>query len=169
MLSRPSDRQDHAGDVASVLELPSCGGGNAGNLAGLQLVRLSFQNKREGARKDEVHLLLLAMPVNARALPGCRASEAASTASFAHRGFEDRHSGGRQHDLREPLIATDSCEIGTARNLRANLGDLRVCNATRCIAIVHRLVLPQLASFYYSGPPPVRLRRPPLGTPYYEL
>jgi hypothetical protein len=48
-------------------------------------------------------------------------------------------------------------------------GDLRVCNATRCIAIVNRPVLAQLASFYYDGPPPVRVRRPMLGTPYYEL
>ena len=48
-------------------------------------------------------------------------------------------------------------------------GDLRVCNATRCIAIVNRDVLPQLGSFYYSGPSPVRVRRPTLGAPYYEL
>jgi len=48
-------------------------------------------------------------------------------------------------------------------------GDLHVCNATRCVAIVNRSVLPQLASFYLSGPLPARVRRPPLGTPYYEL
>jgi len=48
-------------------------------------------------------------------------------------------------------------------------GDLRVCNATRCVAIVNRQVLPQLGSFYYSGPPPARMRRPPLGSAYYEL
>jgi hypothetical protein len=48
-------------------------------------------------------------------------------------------------------------------------GDLRICNATRCVAIVNRQVLPQLGSFYYSGPPPARVRRPPLGTSYYEL
>lgn len=48
-------------------------------------------------------------------------------------------------------------------------GDLRVCNATRCVAIVNRRVLPQLGSFYYSGPPPAHVRRPPLGTAYYEL
>jgi hypothetical protein len=48
-------------------------------------------------------------------------------------------------------------------------GDLRVCNATRCVAIVSRDVLPQIGSFYYSGPPPARVRRPALGAPYYEL
>ena len=46
-------------------------------------------------------------------------------------------------------------------------GDLRVCNATRCVPIV-KAVLPKLRSFYYSGP---ALRTGPtaLGTPYYEL
>jgi hypothetical protein len=48
-------------------------------------------------------------------------------------------------------------------------GDLRVCNATRCVAIVNQEVLPQLGSFYYSGPALRPLRRPPLGVPYYEL
>ena len=48
-------------------------------------------------------------------------------------------------------------------------GDLRVCNATRCVAIVNREVLPQLGSFYYSGPVPARVRGPALGAPYYEL
>ena len=48
-------------------------------------------------------------------------------------------------------------------------GDLRVCNATRCVPIVKREVLPQLGSFYYSGPALRRLGRPPLGVPYYQL
>jgi hypothetical protein len=49
-------------------------------------------------------------------------------------------------------------------------GDLRVCNATRCVPIVNRAVLPQLGSFYYGSPqPPARVRRPLLGTRYYEL
>jgi hypothetical protein len=48
-------------------------------------------------------------------------------------------------------------------------GDLRVCNAQRCVAIVNRDVLPHLGSFYYSGLPPARVRRPALGAPYYEL
>jgi hypothetical protein len=48
-------------------------------------------------------------------------------------------------------------------------GDLRVCNASRCIPIVKRDVLPLLGSFYYSGPAPAHLRTPGLGAPYYEL
>ena len=48
-------------------------------------------------------------------------------------------------------------------------GDLRVCNSTRCVAIVNREVLPRLGSFYYGGAPPARVRRPKLGVPYYEL
>jgi hypothetical protein len=48
-------------------------------------------------------------------------------------------------------------------------GDLRVCNTTRCVAIVNSDVLPQLGSFYYGGPSPARVRRPALGAPYYEL
>jgi hypothetical protein len=48
-------------------------------------------------------------------------------------------------------------------------GDLRVCNATRCVAIVKRTVLPQLGSFYYSGAAPAHVRAPALGAPYYEL
>ena len=48
-------------------------------------------------------------------------------------------------------------------------GDLRVCNATRCVPIVKRDVLPQLGRFYYSGGPLTRVARPPLGTPYFQL
>ena len=48
-------------------------------------------------------------------------------------------------------------------------GDLRLCNATRCVPIVKRSVLPQLGSFYYSGPAPAHLRAPELGAPYYQL
>jgi hypothetical protein len=47
--------------------------------------------------------------------------------------------------------------------------DLRVCNTTRCVAIANRELMPQLGSFYYSGPSPARLGRPKLGAPYYEL
>ena len=48
-------------------------------------------------------------------------------------------------------------------------GDLRVCNATRCVPIVKRDVLPLLGSFYYSGPAPAHLSAPALGAAYYEL
>ena len=48
-------------------------------------------------------------------------------------------------------------------------GDLRVCNATRCIPIVNRAVLPAIGAFYYGGPSPAHVGRPALGTRYYEL
>jgi hypothetical protein len=46
---------------------------------------------------------------------------------------------------------------------------VRVCNATRCVPILNRSVVPRLASFYYTGPAPLQRARPALGTPYYEL
>jgi hypothetical protein len=48
-------------------------------------------------------------------------------------------------------------------------GDLRICNKTRCEAIVNRDVLRSAASFYYVGPCPPRVRGVRLGAPYYEL
>jgi hypothetical protein len=47
--------------------------------------------------------------------------------------------------------------------------DLRVCNARRCVPLMNREVLPLLGSFYYGSAPLTRVRRPALGTPYYEL
>ena len=48
-------------------------------------------------------------------------------------------------------------------------GDLRVCNATRCVPIVRPEIVPLLGPFYYSGPPPARIGRPALRAPYFEL
>jgi hypothetical protein len=48
-------------------------------------------------------------------------------------------------------------------------GGLRVCNATRCVPIVKREVLPLLAAFYYHPPVAASVRRPRLGAPAYEL
>ena len=48
-------------------------------------------------------------------------------------------------------------------------GDLRVCNAVRCVAIVNRDALPHIGSFLYSGGRPAVVARPALGTPYYQL
>jgi hypothetical protein len=48
-------------------------------------------------------------------------------------------------------------------------GDVRVCNATRCVPIVNRRALPLLRSFYYSGPALAHVAVPPLGSAYYEL
>ena len=48
-------------------------------------------------------------------------------------------------------------------------GDLRVCNATRCVPIVKRSILPALGSFYYSGPEPKVMTAARLGAPAYQL
>jgi hypothetical protein len=48
-------------------------------------------------------------------------------------------------------------------------GDLRICNAKRCVPVKNRKVLPLLGSFYYSGPPPAVVRAPQMGAPMFEL
>jgi hypothetical protein len=48
-------------------------------------------------------------------------------------------------------------------------GDLRVCNATRCVAIRRSAALAAFSSFYYHPGHPSRTARPPLRAPYFEL
>ncbi|NUT55913.1 MAG: hypothetical protein HOQ03_08020 [Thermoleophilia bacterium] len=48
-------------------------------------------------------------------------------------------------------------------------GDMRVCNATRCVPIVKQGVLPQLGRFYYGSVRLAHAAKPPLGTPYFQL
>lgn len=48
-------------------------------------------------------------------------------------------------------------------------GDVRVCNAKRCVPITAPHVVAKLGPFYYSGPPPRRMRAPRLGAPAFEL
>jgi hypothetical protein len=67
------------------------------------------------------------------------------------------------------LLAALLLAVPSASAKEFRPGDLRVCNATRCVPIVRSEVLPQLVSFYYSGPALARVAAPPLGTPYYEL
>jgi hypothetical protein len=59
--------------------------------------------------------------------------------------------------------------LGTASAKDFRPGDLRVCNARKCVAIVDRAVLPTLGSFYYGGPAPATKAAPRLGSPYFEL
>ena len=67
------------------------------------------------------------------------------------------------------LAAPALCVVPSASAKDFQPGDLRVCNRTHCVAIVNRGVLPVVGPFYYTGPCPARVRRPKLGTPYYEL
>jgi hypothetical protein len=48
-------------------------------------------------------------------------------------------------------------------------GDVRLCNATRCVPIGDRTVLDPLSRFYYSPGSPPQAHRPRLGAPAYEL
>lgn len=48
-------------------------------------------------------------------------------------------------------------------------GDIRVCNANRCVPLMRRDVVSQLGPFYYSGPALAHLRAPRLGAPYFQL
>jgi hypothetical protein len=55
----------------------------------------------------------------------------------------------------------------TAKDFRP--GDLRVCNAKRCVAITDQAVLNALSAFYYVGPQPARTRAPRMGAPAFQL
>jgi hypothetical protein len=48
-------------------------------------------------------------------------------------------------------------------------GDLRVCNATRCVPIANRNVVRQLGAFYYSEGSPARAADPRIGARSFEL
>ena len=49
-------------------------------------------------------------------------------------------------------------------------GDVRICNADQCKAVVNRKALAVLARFYYDGhTTPARATKPQLGQPYYKL
>jgi hypothetical protein len=107
--------------------------------------------------------------------------QAASSAELPD-GLDSTHTNHRNLCATEPRIRSMSrtflvalvaawalLALPSASAKNFGPGDLQVCNATRCVAIVNRSVLPQLSSFYLNGPLPTRVRRPPLGTPYYEL
>jgi hypothetical protein len=48
-------------------------------------------------------------------------------------------------------------------------GDLRVCNAKRCVPVTNADVLPKLGAFYYMGGQPATAPPPSLRAPYFEL
>jgi hypothetical protein len=48
-------------------------------------------------------------------------------------------------------------------------GDLRICNAKRCVAIVDEHVLPTVGEFYYADGSPPRSRPPRMDARAYEL
>lgn len=48
-------------------------------------------------------------------------------------------------------------------------GDLRICNANRCVTITDQRLLDALGYFIYAGPQPAIVRPPLLGVAYFEL
>jgi len=64
------------------------------------------------------------------------------------------------------LLLTAAAPAG-AKGFRP--GDVRLCDATRCVAIVQQPVLSALARFYYGGPAPAEVRAPRIGAPYLQL
>jgi hypothetical protein len=48
-------------------------------------------------------------------------------------------------------------------------GDLRACNARRCVPITNRVVLRSLATFYYGSTRLAGGGSPRMGVPYFEL
>lgn len=55
----------------------------------------------------------------------------------------------------------------TAKDFRP--GDLRICDARRCVPIVDSRVLPTLSAFYYTGKQPRRAGPPRLGARVFKL
>jgi hypothetical protein len=67
------------------------------------------------------------------------------------------------------LVAALAVGVTAAQAKEFRPGDVRVCNANRCKAIVDPEVLPQLSAFYYAAEQPPAVRAPRLGAPYFEL
>jgi hypothetical protein len=69
-------------------------------------------------------------------------------------------------------VATSAVALGLVPSAAAKdfgPGDLRVCDAKRCVGVRNPHVLPLLGSFYYSGPRPKAAAKPRLRSPYFEL
>lgn len=66
------------------------------------------------------------------------------------------------------LVTAATLLVPSASGKNFGPGDVRVCNATRCVPIVSKEVLPRLGTFY-GGSSAERVGRAPLGSPYYEL
>ena len=67
------------------------------------------------------------------------------------------------------LVAAPLLALPSASAKDFGPGDLRICNGTRCVAIVKADAVKRLGPFYYSGPALTHVSAPPLGTPYYQL
>jgi hypothetical protein len=67
------------------------------------------------------------------------------------------------------LVAATLLVVPTASGKVFKPGDVRLCNARRCVPINNRVVLQKLGSFYYGSYALTTVRRPARGAPYYAL
>jgi hypothetical protein len=66
------------------------------------------------------------------------------------------------------VVSLVLCSAAAAKQFRP--GDLRVCNASRCVSIRSQSILNAFASFYYdNNRRPVRAESPRLGVPFFRL
>jgi hypothetical protein len=71
-----------------------------------------------------------------------------------------------------PCVASVVTLVGATSALAKGFepGDLRICNANRCVPIMNRPALSALGAFYYTGSGrPMRAPRPALRAPAFEL
>ena len=67
------------------------------------------------------------------------------------------------------LVAAALLVVPTASGKVFKPGDVRLCNAKRCVPIRNQVVLDKLSSFYYGSYALTTVRAPAHGAPYYEL
>ena len=67
------------------------------------------------------------------------------------------------------LVATALLVVPMASAKLFKPGDVRLCNAKRCVPIRNRVVLGKLGGFYYGSYALTTVRAPTHGAPYYEL
>jgi hypothetical protein len=67
------------------------------------------------------------------------------------------------------LVAAALLVVPAASGKVFKPGDVRLCNAKRCVLIRNRVALEKLGSFYYGTYPLTTVHAPTHGAPYYEL
>jgi len=67
------------------------------------------------------------------------------------------------------LVAAALLVVPAASGKVFKPGDVRLCNANRCVPIRNRVVLEKLGGFYYGSYSLTTVRAPMHGAPYYEL
>lgn len=67
------------------------------------------------------------------------------------------------------LVAAALLVVPAASGKVFKPGDVRLCNANRCVPIRNRVVLEKLGGFFYGSYSLTTVRAPMHGAPYYEL